>query len=164
MDDYKAYERGVLGKKERGIRHLLSVYDVCLKFVLSSDVKRMIGADDRFWQQAPGLGNIPDCWIQFAGGEAFIEVDLGSESRSVIAAKFEHYLNFAKSGGYADLFPRCEFKVLFVTTTEERIETLEEIAKSDAIWFATMDEFLQEPLDHEHWFAIRGFYALPAIR
>ena len=32
---------------------------------------------------------------------------------------------------------------------------------SDDIWYATMDEFLREKLNHRHWFALLGFYALP---
>jgi hypothetical protein len=52
------------------------------------------------------------------------------------------------------------FKVLFFTTSEERIESLEQRTSSDDIWFCTLGEFLKETLDHQHWFAVNGFYAL----
>jgi hypothetical protein len=50
--------------------------------------------------------------------------------------------------------------VLVFTTTEKRIEALEQVTRSDDIWFATMEEFVREKLIHEHWFALNGFYAL----
>jgi hypothetical protein len=162
-DDYKKYERDVAARRERGMRHLLSVYDVCLKFILNSRVRRIINADDGRWQQNITFGNVPDCWIQFDGGEAFVEVDLGTESPRVVDRKFQNYIEFKQSGRYGSAFPGCDFRILFITTTEERIGSLQTITTSDDIWFATMDEFLKESLDHQHWFALRGFYALPAV-
>lgn len=164
MDDYKKYERSVVERKERSIRHLLAVYDACLKFLLNSEVRRLISDRDKLWQEPVGLGNIPDCWIQYAGGEVFVEVDLGTEPRSVVEKKLVNYVTFKNSGSYEHVFPGCQFKVLFLTTTEERIEALEAVTPSDDIWYATMEEFLREPLDHQHWFALNGFYALPITR
>ena len=161
-DSYKAYERDIAARKERGMRHLLSVYDVCLKFILNSSVKRILSADDRTWQENITFGNLPDCWIQFSGGEAFVEVDLGTESPTVVERKLRNYTNFKDSGGYGSTFPGCDFRVLFITTTEERIESLQRITTTDDVWYSTMEEFLREKLDHAHWFALRGFYALPA--
>ena len=162
-EDYKGYERAVAARKERGMRHLLSVYDVCLKFILNSRVRRIISADDGTWQQHITFGNVPDCWIQFDGSEAFIEVDLGTESPRVVERKFQNYIEFQQSGRYGSAFPGCDFRILFITTTAERIGSLQTIAASDSIWFCTMEEFLREELNHTHWFALRGFYALPAV-
>ena len=162
-DDYKGYERGIAARRERSMRHLLCVYDVCLKFILNSPVKRIIHADDPTWQQSITFGNVPDCWIQLNGGEVFVEVDLGTESPRVVERKFQNYIQFNESGSYASAFPGCDFRVLFITTTEERIGSLQKIAASDDIWFGTMEEFLKEPLRHQHWFALRGFYALPLV-
>jgi hypothetical protein len=159
--DYKNYERKIAARKERSMHHLLAVYDAGLKFILESQVKRIIDADDAIWQEHITFGGLPDCWIQFSGGEAFVEVDLGTESIDVVGRKFGNYVNFKQSGGYAAAFPQCQFRVLFITTTEERIEDLERVAVSDDVWFATMQEFLSEPLTHQHWFALHGFYALP---
>ena len=99
--------------------------------------------------------------IQFTGGEVFVEVDLGTESLRVVERKFQNYIKFEESGGYRSAFPGCDFRILFITTTEERIESLQRITTSDDIWFATMEEFFNEPLNHQHWFALLGFYALP---
>jgi hypothetical protein len=75
--------------------------------------------------------------------------------------KFINYIAFKESGRYDRLFPDCGFKVLVITTTEERIESLQKCVGSDDIWFCTMDEFLKENLNHQHWLALYGFYALP---
>jgi len=162
-DGYKAYQNNIEQRSGRELDHLLSVYDVLLKFILESKVMRMIGGEDGLWQESFDFGNIPDAWIQFVGGEAFIEVDRGTERLGVVAKKIENYINLKQSGGYGIMFPGCAFKVLFITTTEKLIESLERVTRSDDIWFTTMDEFLRETLDHQHWFALRGFYALPFV-
>jgi hypothetical protein len=159
--DYKAYQRNIESRSGPQMAHLLTIYDVLLKFILESDVTRIIGGEDAFWQESIGLGNIPDAWIAYEGGEAFLEIDRGSERPSVVAAKFSNYRKFKDSGAHALMFPGSRFRVLFTTTSEERIATLERVTTSDDIWFATMDEFLRETLHHEHWFAISGYYALP---
>ncbi|SRR5205823_7792607 len=159
-DQYKQYKRGITEKSDQQIEHTLAIYDVLLKFLLNSAVKRIIKSEDTFWQEPIGLGIIPDVWIQFTGGEAFIEVDLNTEGRAVVGRKFDNYIKFRDSGNYGRLFPGCRFKILFVTTTEERIESLQQITTTDDIWFCTMEEFLREKLNHAHWFALRGFYAL----
>jgi hypothetical protein len=115
------------------------------------------------WQEAINFGNVPDGWIQFDSGSAFIEVDRDTERPVVLRKKVEKYVAFKESGGFRNLFPECTFKVLVFTTTEERIESLEQITTSDDIWFSTMEEFLREKLDHAHWFALHGFYALSAV-
>lgn len=159
-DRYRRYRVQVERRAGRGLEHTLWIYDVILKFLSGTPVKRIIGSEDRLWQETIGLGIIPDAWIQFAGGEAFIEVDRATEHPIVVKKKLDAYTAFKGSGHYKSLFPGCGFKVLFFTTTEMRIESLERIAPSDDIWFCTMPEFLREPLDHAHWFALRGFYAL----
>jgi hypothetical protein len=159
-EGYKRYRNEVEQRAERQMDHLLSVYDVLLKFILESEVKRIISGEAKFWQESLGFGNIPDGWIQFKGGEAFIEVDRGTEAVGVAGKKIENYVRFEQSGAYGIMFPGCAFKLLFITTTEERIESLEKLTTSDDIWFCTMEEFLGEKLDHQHWFALRGFYAL----
>lgn len=160
-EGYRAYQKEIAQRSERQTDHLLAVYDVFLKFILESEVKQIIGGEDRLWQESLGFGNLPDGWIQSNGGEVFIEVDLGTERPGVVAKKFANYIKFKESGNYGLMFPGCGFKVLFITTTEVRIESLERLAMTDDIWFATMDEFVRERLDHQHWFAVNGFYALP---
>jgi Replication-relaxation len=163
MDDYKEYRLRIQRRAEHQMDHRLSIYDVFLKFILEGDAKRIIDSEDELWQEAINFGNVPDGWIQFDSGSAFIEVDRDTERPVVLRKKVEKYVAFKESGGFRNLFPECTFKVLVFTTTEERIESLEQITTSDDIWFSTMEEFLREKLDHAHWFALHGFYALSAV-
>lgn len=162
LDDYKQYRLQIQTRAEHQMDHRLSIYDVFLKFILHSEVRRIIDGEDRLWQEAIDFGNVPDAWIELQSGGYFIEVDLGTERPVVVRKKFEKYLAFEEAGGYRKLFPDCPFKVLVFATTEERIESLQQITTSDDIWFCTMEEFLREKVDHAHWFALRGFYALSA--
>ena len=163
MDKYKAYRLQVQERAEQQMDHKLSIYDVFLKFLLESEVKRIIDGEDKLWQEAIDFGNIPDGWVQFNNSGAFIEVDRDTERPIVLRKKFEKYITFKESGRYRNLFPEWAFKVLVFTTTEERIESLQQITTSDDIWFCTMEEFLREQLNHAHWFSLRGFYALSAV-
>jgi len=163
MDDYKEYRLRIQRRAEHQMDHRLSIYDVFLKFILGGEIKRIIDSEDKLWQEAINFGNVPDAWIQFNNGGAFIEVDRDTERPIVFRKKVEKYSAFKESGGYCSLFPDCAFKVLVFTTTEERIESLQQITTSDDIWFCTMEEFLREQLNHAHWFALRGFYALSAV-
>jgi hypothetical protein len=162
--EYKQYRLRIERRSGRQLQHTLAIYDALLKFLLESNVQRIIDGEDQFWLELIDFGNIPDGWIQFDGGEVFIEVDRDTEWGEVPGTKFDNYVRFKTSGAYDKAFPGCTFKVLFVTTTERRIETLERIVKSDDIWFCTMEEFLREKLNHAHWFALRGFYALSDLR
>ena len=163
MDDYKEYRLRIQRRAEHQMDHRLSIYDVFLKFILGGEVKRIIDSEDKLWQEAINFGNVPDGWIQFNSGAAFIEVDRDTERPIVLRNKFERYIKFEESGGYRALFPEYAFRVLVFTTTEDRIEPLQQITASDDVWFCTMEEFLREGLNHAHWFALRGFYALSAI-
>lgn len=143
-DDYKAYRLRVERYAERAMPHVLEVYDVFVKFILEGEVKRLIGAEHKLWQEAIDFGIIPDAWIQFSGGEAFIEVDRATEAPAVLRRKFLKYADFRNNGGYRRTFPGCGFKVLVFCPTEERIESLEKIVPSDDFWFCTLDEFVRE--------------------
>jgi hypothetical protein len=161
--EYKQYRLRIEQRSGRQLQHTLGIYDVFLKFLLESHVKRIIDGEKQVWPELIDFGNIPDGWIQYDGGEAFIEVDRDTEWGKVPSTKFDNYVRFKTSGAYDNVFPGCTFKVLFITTTESRIEALQRIVRSDDIWFCTMDEFLREPLNHAHWFALRGFYVLSAF-
>jgi len=164
VSEYSGYRLQIEQRSERTFPHTLSLHDVILKFVLESDVKRIILGEEGLWQESIEFGIIPDAWIQYSGGEAFIEIDLGTEHVPVLKKKFDTYIAFKESGRYERLFPGCTFKVLVFTTTEERIEALEQVADTDDIWLCTLEEFVREKLTHQHWFALLGFYALSVTR
>ncbi len=161
--EYSGHRLQIEQRSERTFGHTLALYDVILKFVLESEIKRIVLSEDKLWQESIDFGNIPDAWIEFGGGGAFIEIDLGTEHIPILKRKFDNYIAFKESGRYQRLFPGCTFMVLVFTMTEERIEALEQVTSTDDIWFCTIGEFLKEKLAHKHWFALRGFHALPVI-
>jgi len=164
LSEYPAHRLGVEQRSERTFPHTLALHDVLLKFLLESAVRRIIPSEDELWRETIDFGNIPDAWIQYRGGETFIEIDLGTEHVPVLKEKIERYIAFASSGRYEHLFPGCRFRVLFITTTDERIDSLQQITRSDDIWYARMEEFVKEELNARHWCARSGVYALPVTR
>ena len=162
--EYRAYRLQIEQTRERMFPHTLALYSVLVKFLMETEVRRIIPSGDSLWQDTIEFGNIPDAWVQFGGSEAFIEIDLGTEHTPVLKKKFENYIAFKESGRYGQLFPGCKFRVLVFVSSEERIEELEQVVATDDIWFCITEEFLKEDLNHEHWFNIRGLHALHAIR
>jgi len=111
LDAYKDYRMQIEQRSERTFQHTLSVHDVILKFVLEAEVKRIVSSEDKLWQEAIDFGNIPDAWIQFDGGEAFVEVDLGTERPIVLREKldgafFRMPLSMPHASGYANTWKR----------------------------------------------------------
>src|SRR5205085_231208 len=59
-----------------------------------------------------------------AAAAAFLELDLGHERRAVWTEKVKAYFELAVSGDYERRFGSNQFRVLVVTTTERRLESL----------------------------------------
>ena len=76
----------------------------------------------------PGSRLIPDGYFVLRGPSrtvaAFVEVDLGHERRAVWRDKVRAYSDFAVSGDYERRFGTKQFRVLVITTTERRLESL----------------------------------------
>jgi len=77
----------------------------------------------------------PDGYVEIVGpGYAdlfFLEIDVGTQSRSVIRSKLAAYRRYAASGAEQEregVFP----KVMFLTTSEERLETLVDVLGEQA--------------------------------
>jgi hypothetical protein len=94
----------------------------------------------------PALPLIPDGYFEIVSAQGtrstFVEVDLGTEAAPVLARKASLYLQLATSGEFAKLFSRSQFRVLVVTTSERRLNSLRSaVAKlTDKIfWFGTLD-------------------------
>jgi hypothetical protein len=148
---------------DRALAHLLEVYDVFIKFYLASRVTEWMWHNDEKWFSIE-LGLYPDGYVQFEKEgkkySAFIEVDRGTEGISVVKDKFRKYARFNRSGAFKRLFGDRLLRVLFITTTEERIEKMENAGASDDIWFTTKAEFMRESLWSRHWFAKEDLYSL----
>jgi len=77
---------------------------------------------------APGHSLIPDGYVEFATPAkslaAFLEVDLGNESRSVWRSKIQAYLQYAVSGSFDQQFSRSQFRTLVIANSERRLLSL----------------------------------------
>lgn len=93
----------------------------------------------------------PDGFFRLHRGEgvhaAFVEIDLGTESvQRRFRDKIQTYRNYVRSGQFLERFGQRRFRVLTVTTSEQRIRNLARIAEEhnagQAFWFTTRDELL----------------------
>ena len=76
----------------------------------------------------PAIPLIPDGYVELRTPArtlaAFLEVDLGNESRSVWRAKIQSYLRYAISGNFERQFGHAQFRVLVVANSERRLASL----------------------------------------
>jgi hypothetical protein len=112
----------------------------------------------------PGSSLIPDGYVEVAIANktlsAFLEVDLGHESRSVWKTKVRAYLHYAVSGDFTKQNGQPQFRALVVTNSERRMTSLRAAIGeiTDKIfWFTTFDlitragfwsSIWQRPKDH----------------
>lgn len=89
---------------------------------------------------------IPDGYVRLTSHTgstaAFLELDLGHERSSVWLNKVQHYIQLAVSGEYEKRFGMKRFRVLIVTTTDRRLESLRSTISSltDKIfWLSTIE-------------------------
>lgn len=99
-----------------------------------------------FQESLEGEALIPDGYVEIATNAntlaAFLEVDLGHESRSVWRRKVRAYLHYAIAGKFQERFKAQQFRTLVVGNSERRVASLRAATAelSDKIfWFTTFD-------------------------
>jgi hypothetical protein len=100
---------------------------------------------------ASGTSLIPDGYFELAQREkvtaAFLEVDLGTESRAVWRNKVQEYLRYAVGGSAAEQFGASQFRVLVVTNSEGRLSSLRSttaMLTEKIFWLTTFDSIERE--------------------
>jgi hypothetical protein len=95
---------------------------------------------------ASGIPLIPDGYFEIevpsTALAAFLEVDLGHESRKVWQGKVEGYLRYAMSGAFASRFGHAQFRVLVVCDSDRRTASLQAATATltdKVFWFTTFD-------------------------
>ena len=76
----------------------------------------------------------------------FFEVDLGTESRAIWERKVRGYLALATSGAFSQDFQQAQFRVLAVTTSDRRLESLRVATRKvteKVFWFTTFESIQQ---------------------
>lgn len=112
----------------------------------------------------PAHSLVPDGYFELATPAktlaAFVEVDLGNESRPVWRRKVQSYLRYAVSGSFQQQFSHPQFRILVVANSERRLSSLRAATAelTDKIFrFTTFDSITrdgfwsaiwQRPADH----------------
>jgi hypothetical protein len=85
----------------------------------------------------------------------FLEVDRATERGQAIKDKIERYVTFAAAGNYQSQFAVARpFRVLFVTTSQGRLEGLSKLMEErnpDLFWLTTVERFKSAKLFDPHW-------------
>jgi len=94
----------------------------------------------------PGMRLIPDGYFEIVTPQkilaAFLEADLGHEGLTVWKTKVRNYLQYAVSGNFEKRFGQPQFRVLVVTDSERRMQSLRAATASltdKVFWFSTFD-------------------------
>jgi hypothetical protein len=131
------------------------------KFVKWSSFFESIASDIRL---------IPDGYVEILAREqtvaAFLEVDLGNESRSVWVAKVRTYLQYAVSGVFQTKFGQPQFRVLVAADSTRRMNSLR--AATAAItekifWFTTLDLIRERGMWTSIWERPKGNSPQPLL-
>jgi hypothetical protein len=106
----------------------------------------------------PGTALIPDGYAEIcAGGKflaVFLEVDLGNETRSIWLKKVREYLRLAMSNTFPQQFGQDRFRVLVVTNSERRLESLRvatSVETDRIFWFTTFDAIARDSFWSRIW-------------
>lgn len=93
-----------------------------------------------------GSALIPDGYFEIATSTkplvAFLEVDLGHESRAVWQRKVGEYLQYAVSGSFTKQFGHPQYRVLVIANSERRLKSLclaTAPLTHKIFWFAALD-------------------------
>jgi hypothetical protein len=131
------------------LAHQLSVTDVLIAFRASPcRVERWMVDEDL---RSLNLGILPDGHLEYelAGKQfgAFLELDRGTETQGRFRAKVEAYARLAQSGRYRSAFGRQFFRVLVVSSSDERLDHLRATTASvteKIFWFVTLQQVVAE--------------------
>ena len=110
-----------------------------------------------------GRSLIPDGYCEIAASgktiAAFLEIDLGHESRTVWKGKVEAYLRYAASGNFAKQFGHAQFRVLVIANSVKRIQSLRAATASvteKIFWFASFEEIAKSGFWSAIWMRPQG--------
>ena len=111
----------------------------------------------------PGTQLIPDGYLEVRTSDriiaAFLEVDLGHESRAVWRRKVQEYIRYAVSGKFRDRFGQPQFRTLVAADSARRVDSLRTAtaAITDKIfWFTTLESIHREGFWSAIWDRPKG--------
>jgi Replication-relaxation len=102
---------------------------------------------------------IPDGYLEvftpYKTVASFLEVDLGHEGLSVWKTKIQKYLRYAISGNFENRFGLPQFRVLVITDSERRMQSLRAATSSltdKVFWFSTLHSIAHDGFWSPVWF------------
>jgi hypothetical protein len=105
----------------------------------------------------------PDAYFELSTAAAlypmFMEVDLGNESLKVLEKKALQYILLATSGEYARLFQHLRFRVLIITSSDRRLESIRKVVAKHTnkiFWFSTLNVINSDGLFAPVWLRPEG--------
>jgi hypothetical protein len=84
----------------------------------------------------------------------FLEVDRGTERGQTLQEKIDRYIQYAETGAYEAHFAAKPFRVLFITTTDRRMDGVLRMMKHDTrdlFWVTTWERFTNSKLLDAYW-------------
>ena len=116
-----------------------------------------------FAPPATGIALIPDGYFEIATNSdvmsSFLEVDLGNEGLNIWKAKVQAYLQIAMSGEFERRFHQPRFRVLVLTNSERRLQSIRKFVATITerlFWFATFESVHVSGLWSPVWFRPKG--------
>jgi protein involved in plasmid replication-relaxation len=101
---------------------------------------------------------IPDGYAEISTSDRilalFLEVDLGHETRATWAKKVREYLRLARSNTFPQQFGQDRFRVIAVTNSERRLESLRVATAAETekiFWFTTFDAIARDSFWSAIW-------------
>jgi len=120
---------------------------------------------------SPGLPLIPDGYIELSTPQGvighFLEIDLGTETRSTWQRKVENYLKLALSDDCEKLIGQRSFGVLVIANSERRllsIRTVVSKAVEMIFWFAALPDIAKQGFFGPIWLRPIGETRIPLIQ
>lgn len=132
------------------LEHRFRINEVALALKYKS---RPVSVESTEWVEfntaiSPICGIIPDAYIQLNTDvevkSLFLEVDLGTETTRIWTKKVVQYLKLATTGEFSRYFGRPTFRVVVLSTSPKRIETIRRAVADQTnkvFFFSTFDEF-----------------------
>jgi hypothetical protein len=114
------------------LEHQLAINDVRLAFEAESSPEfRLVRFLSESNLRGRNLPIVPDAYLEWTHGKAttaaFLEADLGTESRKVWAEKLRGYFSLTLGDRFSREFGQPSFQVMVVTTSEKRLSNIRQL-------------------------------------
>lgn len=160
---YRRFRRrnGGLYSGDLFLEHQLLLNDIYIMLHAGSQVR--VCNWRTFEKPLPQSPIIPDAYFELTSDgsikPAFLEVDKGTEPKKIWKKKVAGYISFALSGSFQQHFQQQQFRVLVITTTEQKLKAICAVVASQTtkiFWLTTFSDIKREGLFAPIWLRPMG--------